>query len=133
MAHAQREDGFSLVELMIALAIIGTIAIIAVPIYQSRQKDAARATLDSDLTQAAANLESRKGLQEIYLPTSTAVASPKVTVSVKLYCVNSTQGCHDFVARKPCIEGTHETLGTAEKRFYDMETTKLGEGSCPAS
>lgn len=52
-----KQDGFSLIELLIALSIVGIVATIAFPSYQSMMASGARSTVQADLMSFASAME----------------------------------------------------------------------------
>lgn len=71
----KKQQGFTLIELMIVVAVIGVLATIAYPSYQSYVIKTKRADMMSELHNIASEIESRKLAQGSYSTISTAVMS----------------------------------------------------------
>lgn len=93
-----REEGFSLVELMVAVAIMGILAAIAIPAYMNQRKTAIDSTVVNDVKNAATQVET--GVSTY--PTTRCVASNIVgnLVTIK------------FFAATTCTYATTGQLGT---------------------
>lgn len=93
-----REEGFSLVELMVAVAIMGILAAIAIPAYMNQRKTAIDSTVVSDVKNAATQVET--GVSTY--PTTRCIASGNVgnLVTIK------------FFAATTCTFATTGQLGT---------------------
>jgi len=85
-----RERGFTIIELMIVVAIIGLLAGIGVPTYREYVNKSKRAEGKAALTAAAARLERYYSLNNCY--PSSACGSPAATDSASALTVAGIQG-----------------------------------------
>lgn len=98
----QAEDGFSLVELLVVILIIGILAAIAVPVFLNQRKVSNDAAVESDVKSAA-------GAIETYFVNNSTATSIDVNEIKKLMSKSTGTvltfhgGPNDF-----CITGKHE-------------------------
>lgn len=76
----QQQNGFTLMELMIAVALVAILTMIAVPSFRGYTERTARATVQGDLAAAASAMERRKS-QNFSYKDATAGAGPTDTVN----------------------------------------------------
>jgi prepilin-type N-terminal cleavage/methylation domain-containing protein len=108
------EAGFSVLELLIVIVIIGILAAVAVPIFLNQQKAAELGELKGNLVQASMNVETAKHDNGGLYPTN-YVADNLLDVKTKAfiysYSVNQFEDCLEATA----TDGTHWFVSNTNK------------------
>ena len=125
-----REPGFTLIEVLVVLAILGLLAAIAVPTFVGFSDRAARGTVHTDLRNAATAMEIWRALSDNGLyPTEGELTLPRTEPDVTLTIV--VPGVGDD-GQEFCIEGAHGRLdGGTVVATYDQRVGGLtDDDSC---
>ena len=95
-----KNSGFTLIELVITVAIIGFLASIAFPVYTDQIRKAKRADLVTDIMQCAAVLERRFTIFNTYQDTACDnVANDDYSLAVTVSCdSNGKKNCYSITA-----------------------------------
>lgn len=81
-AAMKKQQGFTLMELMIAVALVALLTMMSVPAYVGYTERAARATVQADLAIAASALERRKAQNFTYAGATVGTANTDTVSSV---------------------------------------------------
>lgn len=130
ISDAKREEGFTLIELLVVVIIIGILAAIAIPVFLNQRERAWQAAVESDLRNAAIEIETYYTANLSY-PTL-AIADGVLTFTIADgddITVASSPGVDFFdssgggTAQGFCISAEHESsAGTDGTRTrYDSE------------
>lgn len=134
--RARHEQGFSLVELSIVIAIVLVLTAIAVPVFINQQKQAHITTLKADVTSSLASVSAWQRAQ------GTATASPTDTEfntkmrvqsspdnTIQLFRFNMA----DPQAAELCVQGRRVLDGVTYTFSASTKKGTLAEASCVAS
>jgi len=107
------EDGFSLIELLVVIIIIGILAAIAVPLFIRQKEKAIQASMRSDLRNAASFMETYYLDSQSY-PTSASQLSSGLSFSKNTTITVVPESGNTF-----CLKATN--TGTSAFAAYDSD------------
>ena len=121
---SQKDKGFTLVELLVVVVIIGILAGIAIPLFLSQKQKGVEAGIKSDLKNAAT-------IQETYFVDESTYANQAAFETTEF---RATPGNDIAVATATptayCIDGSNAD-GTDKIFSYDSATGLIEDAACP--
>lgn len=126
-ALKDKEDGFTLLELLIVIVIIGTLAAIVIPLNNSFQRDAILATVKSDIRSSANVLVKQLDADGFIVGEDYFNQNAAITGENNLVLMVDGTG----PGQVACIWGSHVFSETDIVSYhYSSQTGKIGDGSC---
>lgn len=109
MRDGDREKGFTLVELLIVMAVISILAVIVIPRYTGVRDDAFLTTVQSDLRNLANQQAAYQATHQVYASEPNEITDIIPSEGVNLSINEANQGMgwaatayHDALSNRPC-------------------------------
>jgi type IV pilus assembly protein PilA len=126
-ATLRKTSGFTVIELMVIVVVIGILALIAIPEYASYRKQGFRAAVRTDIRNAAIAQEAYFAAHAKYQDAAPATAAnlPGFAPSDRVLISVAVTGSNQFM-----VTGTHTNCG-ATTWSYDNISGAITDATCP--
>lgn len=125
MLPATRYQGFTLLELMVAVAVIGILASIAIPGYQNYVRGARRAEAQADMLKIQLGLEKWRASNNTYTSTLSSVGFTDTNPYYQYSITNNTGSAYTINAQ---AQGSQNSDTGCTGLSLDQGNTKLPAG-----
>lgn len=117
----RREDGFTLVEILVAVGLIAILTAIAIPIFLNQKKTAHFSAVQTDIQNVLIDLTNRK----VDVEFETVVPSDSQITKGSVVSVHTAPDL-----RTTCVEGYHESDSSRVWHITSV-SKKVEDGHCP--
>ena len=126
-----KTQGFSLIEIMIVVAIVGVLAAVAYPSYLDQVHKSKRATAATSLLECASILERRFTIQQSYdADACDGLQNDDYTISVAISCVTEgNSNCFDVTATAGPSLDADEACQTLSLSHLNAKSATRADGS----